>query len=357
MKKLFTFFSVFILLMSTGNFNKANSQTGYNAVVEYCTGTWCQWCPCSHEIIEGINLNYPNTVVLAYHGAGSDPWQSYSSGIRGLFGFASYPTGVVGRQTGITSNTAWNNHVVLQSLLQQPGVSISITSKNYDAATRTLSANISITALTDLTGDYYINYILTENNLVYAQTGNGTCPGNGAYIHNNAVKSMINGDLGELVHSGNWTSGQVINKTLNYVIPDNPQVLNPNNCNLNMFVYKQGTDIRTNYIIQQSLKTPLVGTSGISSNNSVAESYSLSQNYPNPFNPSTTFKFSIPNSESVSLKVYDILGNEVETYIDGFLNAGTYGVEFDGSKLSSGIYFYTLKTDNFTETKKMNLIK
>jgi hypothetical protein len=90
--------------------------------------------------------------------------------------------------------------------------------------------------------------------------------------------------------------------------------------------------------------------------------FSLSQNYPNPFNPSTTIKFSIPFVEtghdpSLQLKVYDILGNEVATLVNEDKPVGSYGVEFDGSNLPSGIYFYQLRAGNFVETKKMILLK
>ena len=358
MKKIITIFSIALIISVTGNFNKANSQTGYKAVLEHCTGTWCQWCPCDAVIIDGILGNYPNTVILSYHGgSATDPWISYSSGMISLFGFNSYPTGVTGRKTGIESNSAWNNRVVLQTLLTQPGVSINLTSKNYDAASRTLSANVNITALMDLTGDYYVSYIITENNLMYYQTGNTSCPANTVIVHDHVVKSVINGNLGELVNSGSWTTGQEIIKNLNYVLPESPQISVPENCELNIFVYKQGSDIRTNSDIQQSLKTSVTGTTGIISNNSVASSYSLSQNYPNPFNPTTNFSFSLPKDGNVSLKFYNILGNEVGTFVDGFVKSGVYSVEFDGSDFSSGIYFYTLKTDNFVETKRMNLIK
>ncbi|HEY7751240.1 MAG TPA: T9SS type A sorting domain-containing protein, partial [Ignavibacteriaceae bacterium] len=83
----------------------------------------------------------------------------------------------------------------------------------------------------------------------------------------------------------------------------------------------------------------------------------LSQNYPNPFNPTTNFEFRIVESGFVNLKVYDILGNEVATLVDEFKPTGRYDVEFDASGLSSGIYFYKLRAGDFTETKKMILMK
>jgi N-acetylneuraminic acid mutarotase len=86
--------------------------------------------------------------------------------------------------------------------------------------------------------------------------------------------------------------------------------------------------------------------------------FDLNQNYPNPFNPSTKISYSIPNSGFVILKVYDMLGREVETLVNKFQNAKTYSVNFDAGKLASGIYFYKLQTDGgYSEMRKMSLAK
>jgi type IX secretion system substrate protein len=86
--------------------------------------------------------------------------------------------------------------------------------------------------------------------------------------------------------------------------------------------------------------------------------YSLSQNYPNPFNPSTIIRYNLPARSNVSLKVYDVLGSEVATLLNNSSqNVGQHEVNFDASRLSSGIYFYTLTTGKFVQTKKMMLIK
>ncbi len=90
---------------------------------------------------------------------------------------------------------------------------------------------------------------------------------------------------------------------------------------------------------------------------SVPSDFSLSQNYPNPFNPSTKITYALPRSGNVVLKVYNELGKEVSTLVNAFKSAGAYEVTFDASRLSSGIYFYNLKTDGLTDTKKMLLIK
>lgn len=91
--------------------------------------------------------------------------------------------------------------------------------------------------------------------------------------------------------------------------------------------------------------------------NLIATTFELKQNYPNPFNPETKITFSIPKEESITLKVYDINGREVKTLINQRLVAGYYTVLFDGSNLSSGIYFYRIQSSNFIQTKKMILLK
>lgn len=85
--------------------------------------------------------------------------------------------------------------------------------------------------------------------------------------------------------------------------------------------------------------------------------FNLEQNYPNPFNPVTKIKFSIPKQNFVTLKVYDILGKEIETLVSSMCNTGNYSIDFDGFKYSNGIYFYTIIAGEYTETKKMILLK
>ncbi|NIT55348.1 MAG: T9SS type A sorting domain-containing protein [Aliifodinibius sp.] len=83
----------------------------------------------------------------------------------------------------------------------------------------------------------------------------------------------------------------------------------------------------------------------------------LWQNYPNPFNPKTSIRYSIRSNLDVSIKVYDLLGKEIATLVNEKKPAGAYTVEFDASKLSSGIYFYQLQAGDFIETKKMILMR
>ncbi len=96
---------------------------------------------------------------------------------------------------------------------------------------------------------------------------------------------------------------------------------------------------------------------GVKENKNIAKEFKLNQNFPNPFNPTTKIKYSIPvgvqSTVSVQLKVYDILGNEVAVLVNKQTEPGNYEVEFNASKLASGIYFYQLRADNYSQVRKM----
>ena len=98
-------------------------------------------------------------------------------------------------------------------------------------------------------------------------------------------------------------------------------------------------------------------STGINKNPSLINDYSLYQNYPNPFNPSTQITYSLKNYKRVTIKVFDILGNEIVTLIDKLKEPGTYKLIFSAAELPNGVYFYQLKAGDFWETKKMILIK
>ncbi len=91
--------------------------------------------------------------------------------------------------------------------------------------------------------------------------------------------------------------------------------------------------------------------------NQMPSKFTLSQNYPNPFNPTTNIRYTIPKSSLVTLRVYNVLGQEVATIFAGFQHAGTYTADFNATRLASGVYLYRLQAGSFSETKKMILMK
>ena len=96
---------------------------------------------------------------------------------------------------------------------------------------------------------------------------------------------------------------------------------------------------------------------GIQQTSTIVKDFSLGQNYPNPFNPSTKIYFSIPKSDFVSLKIYDMLGREVSVLVNENLTAGEYEASFDANGLSSGMYYYKIQSGEYTSVKKMALLK
>ncbi|MBM4159300.1 MAG: T9SS type A sorting domain-containing protein [Ignavibacteria bacterium] len=130
-----------------------------------------------------------------------------------------------------------------------------------------------------------------------------------------------------------------------------------NNIRNNRLLNKEETEKRRIedifYLINSSSKAIEISRT----NSVIPFEYKLSQNYPNPFNPVTKIQYSLPKAGFVTLRIYDILGREVRTLVNEYKNAGRYITEFDGSNLSSGVYFYKLEVNGFKDVKRMMLIK
>jgi len=119
----------------------------------------------------------------------------------------------------------------------------------------------------------------------------------------------------------------------------------------NFNIYSNGT-----LYWQDSSVTVIVGLQ--QNNPNIPTSFSLKQNYPNPFNPKTTIEFSIPKSEYVELKIFDVSGKEIQTLVSDNMNAGTYQYDWNAAgTVASGIYYYVIKVGEFTDTKKLVLLK
>jgi hypothetical protein len=363
MKKLFLLFLFLGLLISIKDINAQLIADSNNVVVEEATGTWCGYCPCGHEFITQILASHPKSVIILYHGPpnyGSpvDPFASTGYPMIQLFGMNSYPTAIFGRTTGPISRSLWVSTANTQAMLP-PNVKIEVTNQTLNLANRTISATINATALQNLTDTYNIFYVITENNLVSPQNFYASCGTAGVhndYVHNHVSRALVNGTTGELLTSSPWNQNSVLTKQLSYVIPAGIDLAN---IDLNIIIFKVGTPYGTNAAVQNGMAIPRsqMILTGVGNTEIIPTKYSLEQNYPNPFNPTTNLRFSLPKAGNTSLKVYNILGKEVMVMFDGYMDAGIYNATLDASSLSSGVYFYTLKSGNYTETKKMNVIK
>ena len=177
-------------------------------------------------------------------------------------------------------------------------------------------------------------------------------------------------DSDEFTDKEKWItlSSGIVNKNVGYadvsfVVSGGPFFIKAKNFLRVAFVIAADTSYKElQKSIVQSRKKYLEIISNIEESNLLPTEFILYQNYPNPFNPSTSIKYSIPHKEKetyVSLKIYDLLGNEIATLVNEYQKPGTYNYQFsvNNFKLSSGVYFYRLQTNNFVQTKKMVIIK
>jgi hypothetical protein len=347
--------ALMILLLSSANSDPRR------VLLEFSTGTWCGYCPCGDSIIEKLILPvHPQTIVLAYHGQSPDPFINFNgNSIISMLGINAFPLALFDRAMGVPLDYDYNwPDSVNARYNRAPNsvINLVLTSKSYNTTTRELTASVNATALQNLTGQYKINFVITEDNVVYQQNFYASCGTVGYhanYVHNWIVRNMVNGAAGENVNTGTWNQNQTITKSITTI--DSTGWIAAN-CNLNIFIYKDGSSLNSS-VIDQASKQSVTNPLGVSTPSGVPDKFKLEQNYPNPFNPVTNIKFSIPEEGYTSLKIYDITGKLAATMIDGYMNAGNYNAEFEGNDYSSGIYFYTLTTKSNSETKKMLLVK
>jgi sugar lactone lactonase YvrE len=179
--------------------------------------------------------------------------------------------------------------------------------------------------------------------LLLGRTGNLYLP---SYSHNKIYKITSAGVVSVLTGTGvaGGNNGSLDSATFN----------GPNSIAMNKLGEIYISEYNANRIRKISgVEPPIL----VKKEGEVIKDYKLYQNYPNPFNPSTNIIFSIPKNGLVKLCVYDILGKEIATLVNEKLQAGTYEMPFTSNRLSSGIYFYRIKTVNFQEVKRMILTK
>jgi Outer membrane protein Omp28/Secretion system C-terminal sorting domain len=240
MKKALLSFSFFLMIFLFMGSSNLSAQTLKNPLLEFCTGTWCQWCPCGDITIENLLAAHPNLIPLAYHGpAGQDPYSIFPGNeIIGMMGFSGYPTATVNRVSALGDYTTWTSKVNAQ-VNDSATVSIDI-QRSFNETTGELNATVEVTALENLTGQFKYNIVLTEDSLIYNQVNNGNCVSGGQnWQHDWVVRAMVNGAAGENLNAGStWNTGDMISKNVTYSVP---LTYNFDKCNLVVFVYKQNS--------------------------------------------------------------------------------------------------------------------
>ncbi|MDD5361405.1 MAG: T9SS type A sorting domain-containing protein [Ignavibacteria bacterium] len=208
---------------------------------------------------------------------------------------------------------------------------------------------------------------ISGSNMFVAGLNSSATPDSGVYKSSDNGQSWINVGLRDKRVTALFTSGYNL-----FAGTDLGGVYLSTNAGLTWLQKNQGltsNDVTAIYVFGDYIFAGGGGTPGIwrrflldiisvkNISSEIPEKYSLSQNFPNPFNPSTTIKYQITKNETVSLKVFDILGIEVATLVNEKQSPGTYQVNWSAGNLSSGIYFYRLRAGSFTDTKRMTLVK
>jgi len=345
-------YSLIILLLTIFLYSSNSyAQAPLKVLFENWTSSTCPPCASNNpQLRQWIADHWTNLVCVAYHvgwpSPGNDPMylhnptQSYDR--RYYYGVNAVPEGIMqGTWTYIGSPFNWSDMTTHYNDYSAQHVSSGLSVVDTRIPPDSNKVNITVVNYAALpTGTYYLRVMAVEHWVIYSSP-----PGtNGETIFENVFRRSFPTSLGTVIPTAVGTYNFEFRYKIDPVWND--------------------TSIGTIAFVQNDVDKSIANTSrhgmitGINQDPSqIPGQITLNQNYPNPFNPTTDIKFSIPKNEFVTLKVYDMLGNLVRTLVEGNHVAGEYTLAFDGSNLASGIYFYTLRTDNYQDTKKMTLIK
>jgi hypothetical protein len=365
-------------LVSSGNniFAGTTNYTIDSSGVYISTNSGISWAKTSLNnkmifslLINGTNVlagTWRNGVYLSTNNGMSWNQTSLNSGTIYCFALSGNNIFAGTQDSGIYISTNNGTNWTRTSLNNKTVHALTISNNNIFAGTDWngiyLSTNNGISwTQTSFPTNTIVKALTINANNIYAGAGKGV------YISTNNgmnwTRTIL--DSNYLVFSLAVSSQNIIAGTLMGIYLSTNNGINWTGINqgFNIYPFAYSLIISNNYIFvgtdgQSVWRRPLSELISIQNISTETPSkYSLSQNYPNPFNPSTVVSFQLSVVSDVSLKVYDVQGREVQTLVNERLNAGTYEVKFDGSSLNSGVYFYKIVADGYSETKRMILIK
>jgi len=329
----------------------AFSQAQRRVLFEEWTSSTCGPCAANNPILNAfIDAHWDTITAVKYHvgwpAPGNDPMyifnQTQSYDRKDYYGVNAVPwLNVDGVVLDIWPFlvTSFQN-AMIQRIGTPTPVSISVVDQRI--AGDSIKATVVITKLANLpSGTYYLRVMAVEKKIIYSSP-----PGtNGETVFPEVFRRAFPSSLGTSITTTAGTETYIFKYKRESVMVDSMMYT---------IAFLQND-------VNKEVLNSGIGYGSITGINidpgDIPENFSLAQNFPNPFNPSTTIKFAMPKDGNVSLKVYDVLGNEVKTLVEGFQKAGTYSIYFSGMEISSGVYYYRLTTDSFTDVKKMVLVK
>ena len=345
----FTVFFVIALLL--GLSIDANSQAVRKVLFEEWTSSTCGPCAANNPVLNAFIEAHADTITaVKYHvgwpSPGNDPMylhnptESYDR--RYYYGVNAVPwLNVDGIINDVWPFSAANfQNAMVTRLGTATPLSVNVTDLRIPGDSN--KATVVVNILSNLpAGNYYLRVMAVEKKVIYTSP-----PGtNGETIFPEVFRKSFPNSLGTILP----TSAGTYNFEFRYKI--DPVWVD------SMIYTIAFVQNDVNKECLNSFKA-IDNITGVPVNTqTIPENFSLSQNFPNPFNPTTNIEFTMPKDGNVTLKVYDMIGSEVKTLVEGNHKAGIYNIYFDGSELSSGVYFYRLTAGNFTQTRKMILIK
>jgi hypothetical protein len=263
---LLIFFALVLFVMPF----TSQAQTPRTVLMEEFTGTWCQWCPYGHDSLMTILARVPNTRALCYHVFNSDPYITAEGNVvRDSFLITGAPYAVIdrivwnvsGSGTFKLSRSIWGQAVSTR-LTNSPTSPLSISVTGFfDSTTRAMSGNVLVTAASALTGNFWINIVLTEDDLNYPQTKidintNQVFTVN-PYFHQFVVRRMITGGLGQQLAPTGFTANQTVSFPFNFTVPVS---WNYNKVRFTTFVDRKYTLPYQHRDVEQVYQAPLRNT-------------------------------------------------------------------------------------------------
>ena len=344
---------IFFLFLIYGTVNAQQKKV----LVELFTNSHCPLCPPAHNALSAYmenGLYKADVTYIFYHMVfpySDDPLNNANpddSNARNLFYGPYYatPVGFFDGKVQNSSYSSWASGIDAEAVTSSPfELTLAGTS---DGNTANIKATIKQTSPFG-SSDLVVNFVAVEN--IFYEGRNGISD------HKFVMRKMFPSPDGTSFTSSSGQTSEV---------DESVEINNAwNTGKLGFVVFIQDRTTKTVYQSGFIAYNSLTATGVETPEDDLPLSFNLFQNYPNPFNPSTTIKFAIPSvgdanfasPTSVSLKIYDVIGREISTLVNGQLQPGSYEVKFDGSGLSSGLYFYTLRTKGFVLTRMMLLLK
>ena len=341
---------IFFLLLTTIAFagNK-------KVLVEIFTNSHCPLCPPAHSAINKYlqTANGNKIEYIYYHMAfpySSDELYKHntsdSQDKNTFYGsFSSTPQAFFNGIHKSNNYDGWASELDVLTA-EQSKIDLSLSGSYNDSS---FTIKVMVTKTADISeNDLTINYVVVEDNINYAGR-------NGISVHNNVMRKIVNptGDAFDI----NLNETKELSATVNF-----NKLWNKDNIKIIVFIQSSSTK---KVFQSASISLNELSVTGVKNNNILPAKIVLNQNYPNPFNPTTTIKYTIQvavktlhaTSQLVQLKIYDVLGKEVSTLVNKQQSPGNYSVIFDASNLPSGIYYYRLTINKFSQTRKMLLLK